>query len=319
MGTNSSKPGTNATPYIGSPRRGAYVYALLAVFFWSTVSSAFKISLRYLSEIELLFYSSFVSALTLFFILVVQKKLPLLKQLQKKDYLFSVFLGFLNPFLYYIVLFKAYSLLPAQQAQPLNMIWGIVLVLISIPLLKQKIKFTDLLALLICFFGVIVISTEGDLSHMNFTNPLGVLLAVGSSIIWSFYWILNVKDKKDPIVRLFLNFTTGFVFVSAVFLFNFKLPAWQGLLGAVYVGLFEMGVAFFCWITALKLVDRTVNVAILIYFVPFLGFIFINIFVGEKILFSSILGALLIVFGTLINKYKEFKREFPGIGLDKYE
>ena len=285
----------------------AYVYALLAVFFWSTVSSAFKISLRFLSEIELLFYSSFCSALVLFIILAVQKKLPLLKELKKGDLLLSALLGFLNPFLYYIVLFKAYSLLPAQQAQPLNMIWGIVLVLISIPLLKQKIKLTDLLALFICFAGVIVISTKGDLSRMHIGNLPGVLLAVGSSVVWSFYWILNIKDKKDPMLRLFLNFSAGFVFVSVLFVSIFKIPAWQGLLGGIYVGIFEMGITFFFWITALKLADKTVNVAILIYFVPFLGFVFINIFVGEKILISSVLGALLIVMGTFINKYKELK------------
>ena len=34
--------------------------------------------------------------------------------------------GFLNPFLYYIILFKAYSLLPAQEALSLNYTWPLV-------------------------------------------------------------------------------------------------------------------------------------------------------------------------------------------------
>ncbi len=286
----------------------AYLLTLTVVFFWSTVASAFKLSLRYLSVLELLLYSTFFSAAVLFLILVLQKKLSLIKAFKKRDYLFSALLGFLNPFLYYLVIFKAYSLLPAQMAQPLNMIWGIVLVLISIPILKQKVRLIDLVALLICFAGVVVISTEGDLSGFQVKNPLGVFLAVGSSLIWSFYWVLNVKDRRDPVVRLFLNFLFGFFFIlllSVFFIFPLKVPALEGLIGAFYVGLFEMGLAFALWVKALKLSEAFVDVTILIYIVPFISFIFIHIFVGELIKVSSIVGAVFIVVGILINKYKK--------------
>ena len=49
----------------------------------------------------------------------------------------------------------AYSLLPAQVAQPLNFIWPITLVLLSIPILKQKLKLKSLFALMLSFVGVI--------------------------------------------------------------------------------------------------------------------------------------------------------------------
>jgi len=287
----------------------AYLLAMTVVVFWSTVASAFKLSLRYLSIIELLLYSTFFSAAALFVILAIQKKLPLLKTLKKQDYLFSALLGFLNPFLYYLAVFKAYSLLPAQMAQPLNMIWGIVLVLISIPILKQKVRFIDMIALLVCFAGVVVISTEGDLSGFQVKSPLGVLLAVGSSLVWSFYWVLNVRDKRDAVVRIFLNFVFGFGFIllSVIFAFSIKVPAVEGVLGAFYVGLFEMGLAFALWVKALKLSDATVDISILIYIVPFISFVFIHIFVGERIMISSVVGAVLIIGGILINKRKKKK------------
>jgi drug/metabolite transporter (DMT)-like permease len=285
----------------------AYLLALTVVFFWSTVASAFKLSLRYLSVIELLLYSTFFSAAVLFLIIVLQKKMTLIKALNKRDYLYSLLLGFLNPFLYYLVIFKAYSLLPAQMAQPLNMIWGIVLVLISIPILKQKVRLIDMAALLISFAGVVVISTEGDLSSFQVRSPLGVLLAVGSSLIWSFYWVFNVKDRQDAMVRLFLNFVFGFAFIllSVLFMLPLKAPAFEGILGAFYVGLFEMGLAFALWVKALKLSDATVDITILIYIVPFISFIFIHIFVGEIIKVSSVVGAVFIVAGILINKSKK--------------
>lgn len=290
-------------------KKKSYIYALGAVFFWSTVSSAFKLSLRHMTVVPFLFYSSLTASLVLFVMLALRGKLHLLRDFTVKDLRFSAMLGFLTPFLYYLVLLKAYTLLPAQQAQPLNMFWGIVAVILAIPLLKQKARPMDWLALAVCFLGVIVIATQGRLSELKFTDPLGAFLAVGSSVIWAFYFILNVRDKKDPMARLLVNFSFGTLFIMPLYLFNFSAPSWQGLAGAFYTGLFEMGITFFLWLTAMKLSGSTVNVAVLVYLVPFLSFLFIHILVGEEILLSSVLGALLIVVGILLNKYAEFAKK----------
>jgi drug/metabolite transporter (DMT)-like permease len=167
-------------------QRKSYLYALAAVLLWSTVASAFKISLRYLDVLSLLFFASVVSSGILFVFLVFQKKVGLLRTFSRVDYLRSALLGFLNPFLYYIVLFKAYSLLPAQQAQTINFIWPIMLVLFSIPLLKQKITFKSIVAVFVSFAGVFVISTRGEIFGFRFSSPAGVGLALGSTVIWAF-------------------------------------------------------------------------------------------------------------------------------------
>ena len=291
-------------------RNRAYLLTFMVILFWSTVPSAFKITLRYLSVPELLLFSTLVSTSVLFIILLFQKKINLLRTLKKNDYLHSALLGFLNPFFYYLVVFKAYSLLPAQQAQPLNLSWGVVLVLISIPILKQNIQWVNIAAILISFSGVVVISTEGDFANFQVKNPEGVALAVGSSIIFASYWILNVKDKKDPVLRLFLNFVFALVFMllGSLLIFSIKAPPVKGILGACYVGMFEMGFTYVLWIKALKLSEKTVNVTILIYLIPFISFIFIHIFVGETIMVSSVLGAVLIVLGIILNKYRELKK-----------
>lgn len=285
----------------GKDQHKAYLYALTAVFCWSTVASAFKITLRYLHFVELLLISAFVSMTCLFVILILQKKSYLLKTLTKRDYLHSLILGLLNPFLYYLILFKAYSLLPAQMAQPLNQIWGIVLVILSIPILKQRIKFRSLVAIVISFGGVVVISTAGNLSSLEFKNPLGVGLALGSSIIWSLYWLFTARDRLEPILRLFLNFSAGFIFTLIYFVLFYpsrSLPV-EGLLGGIYAGLFEMGITFFFWIKAMKLSETTDKISILIYIAPFVSLIFIHFLVGETILLSSVTGLSLIVAGIL--------------------
>ncbi len=129
----------------------AYLLAILAVVFWSTIGSAFKITLRYVSFIELLLHASFIAIIILLTILIVQKKFSLLLRSSRKDIAKSALFGFLNPFLYYMILVKAYDILQAQEAVTLNYTWPIALVLLSIPILKQKISLKSILALLVSF------------------------------------------------------------------------------------------------------------------------------------------------------------------------
>jgi len=282
----------------------AYLCASAAVLFWATSASAFKISLRHTDVFSLLFYASITSTVAFFIYILLSNRLSLLKNLSGKDYLYSALLGFLNPFLYYTVLLKAYSILPAQEAQPLNFIWPITLVLLSIPLLKQKIKSRDILATFICFAGVFIISTRGNILGFKFTDPLGVSLATGSSIIWALFWIYNVRDKCDEVVRLFLNFAFGSVltFLLMAILGGVHVKNSPSLLGAVYVGLFEMGITFLLWLKALKLSKTTAHVTNLIYMVPFLSLVLISLTIGETILPSTIVGLVFIVGGIIFQR-----------------
>lgn len=287
-------------------QRKAIIYGLSAVLLWSTVATAFKLSLRYFTPIELLLYSGSFSTLLLGAILIYQGKLGLAFQCSRQEYLLSIFLGLLSPFLYYLILFKAYDLLPAQQAQPLNYTWAITLSLLAVPLLKQKICWQQWLALLISYCGVVVISTEGKPFSLHFTDPLGVGLALISTIIWSLYWIYNTRDSRDPVVGLFVNFLCSFPFVLGTYLLTSELrrPPLNGLLGAAYVGTFEMGACFVLWLMAMKLTDNTAKISNLIFLSPFLSLIFIYFIVGEKILTATFIGLILIIAGLCCQRIR---------------
>lgn len=294
----------------------AYLFALSAILLWSTVGSAFKISLRYISFIELLFYAAFVSAITLFVVLVFSRKLQLILKLKPANFLRAALLGFLNPFLYYVFLLQAYNLLLAQEAGTLNYIWPVVLVLLSIPLLKQKIGWVSFLAILISFLGTVIIGTQGQLFSLKFSNAVGVGLALGSAIFWALFWIFNVKDKTDAVVKLFLNFVFGLIYIAIYLLATsgFKQPSINGLAGAAYIGLFEMGITYILWLTALKLSLTTAKVSNLVYLSPFISLFFIRFAVGETILISTVIGLTLIVGGILIQQYAgRFRKPNPRV------
>lgn len=283
----------------------AYLYAVATVGLWSTVASAFKLTLGHMGFLEMLLGASVVSLAALFVIVLAQGKLAAIAHSSAKDLACSAALGFLNPFLYYVILFKAYSVLPAQEAQPLNWTWPIMLVLLSIAILKQPIRWASVLAVAISFSGVLVISTRGDVLAFRFTNLPGALLALGSSIVWALFWIYNVKDYRDEIVKLFLNFVFGSIFTLAAVLFfgELRVPPSAGLLGVLWIGLFEMGITFVSWLKALQLSRTTAQVSNLVYAAPFLSLFLIHFIVGEEILPSTVLGLVLIVAGVIVQQY----------------
>lgn len=288
--------------------RQSYIYAGLAILFWSTIPTAFKICLSGLAILPMLTIASVTSTLALFIIILSGKKTGLLKNNSRRDLINSALLGLINPFLYYLILLKAYQLLPAQVAQPLNMIWPIILVFLSVPVLKQKIESKSFVALFISFIGVYIISSQGNLFNPGHADIRGILLATGSSVFWAFYFILNVKDKRDEAVKLFLNFLAGSVYLIAALCITGKWPetiGFKGMASAVYIGLFEMGITFYFWLKALQMASTTDKISNLVYLAPFLSLIFVYFILHEPVFYTTPAGLLLIVSGIMIQNRKQ--------------
>lgn len=286
-------------------QKKAYLFALLAVMFWSTIAVAFKISLQHLNPFQVVFIASLVS-LVLFALISGYNEgwRNILKSISKVDLKRSALLGLLNPFLYYLILIHAYDMITAQEAMTLNYIWPIVLALLSVPLLGQRMGLLSVVAMLISFSGIIIIATKGNLSSFSISDYRGSILAAGSSIIWALYWIFNLKDKRKISNKLMLNFLFGTVYaLIAMLVFSPPvMPSWKGLLAGTYLGLFEMGITFMLWLSALKLSKKTYLVGQFIFLSPFLSLIWIRIVLKEPILVSTFIGLILVLAGIIIQQ-----------------
>jgi drug/metabolite transporter (DMT)-like permease len=282
----------------------AYLYAGLAVLFWSTVATAFKIALRGLDFIQLIFFASAVTVVILMILILAQGKFMHLFSLSRKNVIFSLILGAVNPAAYYIVLFKAYSLLPAQVAQPVNMVWPVVLTFLSVPLLGQKIGRLSIAGLLISFTGVVFISLQGGAEGFRQTSITGVLLALGSSFLWAFFWILNVRNRGDALINLFLNFFSGLIILTVVMiLFSDFRVIWDiSLFAAIYVGIFETGITYIFWMKAMQYSSNNARTGTLIYLTPFISLIFIRFILKETLYLTTFTGLIFIVAGILVQR-----------------
>lgn len=275
----------------------AYSFGIGAILLWSTVATAFKIALTHFSPLQLVLVAVATSIVALSIILLVQEKTSLIFNQFMSRPLLYLQTGLLNPFLYYLVLFKAYDLLPAQQALSLNYTWAILLPLLAVPLLGQKLRKSDITAAIIAYLGVFVIATKGNITSFEFESVTGVLFALTSTVLWSLYWIVNTKDKGDPVVSLFLSFVIGFPFILAAILMTESLPSWdfEGMLAGIYVGLFEMGVTFVLWLVALKKAKRTASITTLVFITPVLSIGFVAWVLQEAIERPTYIGLALII------------------------
>ena len=276
--------------------RRALLLGLAAVLAWSTVATAFKLALRDLAVIQLLAYAITTSALALLGIVIAQGKAALIGQYLRETPLYFLAMATLNPLLYYLILLEAYDLLPAQQAQTINYSWAIMLALLAVPLLGQRLSRRDLVAVALGYVGVVIIATSGNVLEMQFASGLGVALALVSTVIWALYWIASARNTRDPIVSLSLNF----LIAAPVALLACHLYA--GLLPPSGLGLFEMGVTFALWSTALRLASNVSRVGNLIFLSPMLSLVFIGTILGEAIHPATLVGLALIIPGVLLQQ-----------------
>lgn len=297
--------------YPMNSQKKAYLFAITAILLWSTVATAFKIALEYVSFLQLLFLSTTVALVSYMNLALTQKKFLLLFKVNKKQLIFSALNGFLNPFLYYVILLKAYSLLPAQVAQPLNYLWPVMLVLLSVPLLGQKLKLKSIISLFVGFIGVYIISTQGNIFGLKIESPYGVILAAGSSVVWALYWIFNKKNKSPEIVKLFWNFIFGYIYIliAMILYSDFSIPPLRGSLAVIYVGFFELSIPFFLWMKAMNYTKSNDKISNLVFLSPFLSLIFIYLILKEEIFYTTFVGISLILGGIFIQQIRSKKNK----------
>ncbi|WP_394425111.1 DMT family transporter [Vreelandella stevensii] len=294
-----------------SQDRAAILYGLGAVALWSTVATAFKLALSWMSPLELMWLAALVSWLLMGALVVAQGRM---QQALRYGWRTALWAGLMNPVAYYLVLFAAYDRLPGQEAMALNYTWALAMAFLAVPLLGHQLTRRDMVAGLIAYAGVWVIATRGQVFNVAFEDGLGVALALASTLLWALYWLLNARDARPPLVGQWQNFSVGLPFLTILLLFGpgFQWHGMTALASGVYVGLFEMGIAFVLWQLAIHKVSRTAKVSTLIFLSPPVSLLLLYVVVGEPLLSSTLTGLLLILAGLALQQWP--RKELPATG-----
>lgn len=296
------------------------LYALVAVLSWSTVATAFKITLQYLTHFEMVLVASATAMVVFAIALTIQGKWHLVRHLEARRWGYYALLGLLNPVAYYLVLFKSYDLLPAQVAQPINYTWPIVLLIMLALFSGQKIYRGKYIGMFLSFLGVAMISLgispAPSQGGENEGRMLGLVLGFFSAFLWATYWMVNNRNKQqssqdgssegtsEGAMPLFLSFFFGTLYLSIAALFTgVDYSSATGILAGMYVGCFEMGIPFIFFAMALRTTSNPALVNQISYLSPFLSLFLIAIFLGETIAITTVIGLALIVTGIVLNEF----------------
>ena len=213
-------------------------------------------------------------------------------------------LGVGGLFGFHFLLFMALRLAPPVQANLINYLWPLFMVLLSPWLLPgMRLQAVHIAAALLGFAGaaLVILGDPAGAGQQAGGWSWGYLLALMSALVWAGYSLLTRRVPHFPTAAI-----GGFALVSG--LLSLVCHAWLEpavaltgrdmlLIGAL--GLGPMGAAFFLWDIALKRGD-TRQIGILSYLTP-LASTGMLVLVGDRAFTWNIgLAALMIVGAALL-------------------
>ena len=214
-------------------------------------------------------------------------------------------LGVYGLFGYHAALFIALSTSPSVQANLVNYLWPLLIVLLA-PLFSKKVKLNLRVVIggLMGFIGASLAILSGSSSDGLFYS--GYLFAFMAAVVWSTYSLATnrIGSFPTPAVGLFalvsgiLSIAMHFVFETQVSLSSFD---WMIL---VLLGLGPLGAAFYLWDYAIKR-SNPQEIGLLSFLTPLLSTGFLLVITGQALSWLLAIAAALIVGGSLIGRARQ--------------
>jgi len=275
------------------------VAALTTAFLWASAFPAVKYLLAYYSAESIMLLRFLVASLTLLIIVAIKKvKLP-----ERRDLPLFALGGFVGIFLYAWLFITGTDTVPSGVSSFLIASAPMFTTLLSIFILKEKVKLFSWLGMLVSLCGLLLITAS---QMRGFVMNTGVVLLVGASIATSSYIIIQrrLTQKYSPLAS-----TAYSVFFGTLFMLVFlpglirEMPSVPLLVNLipVYLGIFPAALAYLAWVYALSKARSTAHVTMFLYLIPFIATLLAFLWLNERISPSAFIGGIVIVLGMFIS------------------
>lgn len=217
-------------------------------------------------------------------------------------------LGIYGLFGYHFFYFLALKSAPALEANLINYLWPLLIVLLSAFLPREKLRWFHVLGACLGFMGVLFLIGSRHEIAFSLHHVQGYMYALLCACIWSSYSVLSRYFGAIPTLSV-----GGFCGASALlslgahFIFEQTyIPNTQEFLAAVGLGLGPVGVAFFVWDYGMKQGDIKL-IGSLSYATPLLSTFMLVLF-GRSSPNSAIwMACSLIVLGSIVSSLPFFQ------------
>ena len=214
----------------------------------------------------------------------------------------TLLIGVYGLFGYHFMLFLALQTAPAVEANLVNYLWPLLIVLLSPIFTKSlSLNFRYVLAALSGFAGAVLAITSGGSGFGFSSMELGYFFALAAAVIWATYSLATTKVPRfpTPAIGLFA-LASGVLAIGAHFLFepaaSISTADWLLLL---VLGVGPLGGAFYLWDAALKIGDPR-RIGLLAFLTPLLSTALLVVVSGNSLSWQLLLATGLIVGGALL-------------------
>jgi len=163
-------------------------------------------------------------------------------------------LGVGGLFGYHALYFAALQLAPPAEANLVNYLWPLLIVLLSAPLAGERLGWPHLLGALLGFAGVALLAFGRGVSFTA-AYALGYALALGCAFTWSLYSVLSRRFGETPSDAI-AAFCAVSAALSLICHLLFERTVWpastMAWLAVLALGLGPAGAAFYLWDHAVK-------------------------------------------------------------------
>ena len=281
------------------------LFGIFAILFWSTLASlgVMASNIPPFQLTAMAFLVAFIIGLILWKKegrgIIVHLKWPL------KVWL----VGVCGLFGYHYFYFLAIQNAPAIEANLINYLWPLFIVLFSSFLPNEKLRWFHVAGVLFGFIGVVfLVSNRGS---FNFEAQYlgGYFYAFIAALTWGAYSVISRFFAHIPTsaVGAFCGVTALLAFVCHLLFESTVIPTLQEFIIIVFIGLGPVGGAFFVWDYGVKNGDIQL-LGSLSYFTPLLSTILLITFGLSKSSSTIWIACLLIVFGSMISSLPLFKK-----------
>lgn len=284
-------------------------YFLMTILYilWGSLAAVSKLALGSLDNYQVQFYS-FGSGFVFFTaLLAANGKLKALFAVKRRAIVRLLLLGV--PFYLYSLLYSlSFNRISVVEASMLNYLFPVLIVLLSVPLLGERMTAGKTVSILLGFTGMLLIVTSGNLTEIRLSNVGGDLLALGAAASWAIYSVLGKKDGTPPELALYMHILSAFAlsFVCMLAFSSFAAPDAASLGLTAWMGISSTVLGNLLWLRGLKSSSASL-IASLSYLTPFVTLLFIVALLGETIRLPQLAGFLVILAGVAVQVLAERK------------
>jgi drug/metabolite transporter (DMT)-like permease len=218
-------------------------------------------------------------------------------------------LGIGGLFGYHALYFAALQLAPPAEANLVNYLWPLLIVLLSAPLAGERLAWPHLVGALLGFAGIVLLAFGRGLGFTP-AYALGYALALGCAFTWALYSVLSRRFGETPTDAI-AAFCSASALLSLLCHWLFERTVWPtsptAWLAILAMGLGPAGPAFYLWDHAVKRGDIRALGA-LSYATPILSTALLIVCGVAEPTRALLVAALLVTIGAVLASRDAWKR-----------